>query len=65
MADGLRTFEDSVNNRSSDSPLDGLRSSVLAGACIVGGVIAIVQGGAWFIWLPLFLLAVLFTFFGK
>lgn len=65
MADGLRTFEDSVNNRSSDSPLDGLRSSVLAGACIVGGVIAIVQGGAWFIWVPLFLLAALFTFFGK
>jgi ubiquinone biosynthesis protein len=65
MADGLRTFEDSINNRSADSPLDGLRSSVLAGSCIVAGVIAIVQGGAWFIWLPLFIIAALFAFFGK
>lgn len=65
MADGLRTFEERVNDQKSESPLEGLQSSILAGSFIVGGVIAIVQGGGWFIWLPLFILAALFIIFGK
>ena len=36
----------------------GLRSAILAAACIVGGVIAVIQGGAPALWMTLFGLAI-------
>ena len=41
--------------RSSD-PLVGVRHSIIAGACILGGVLAVVQGGPLWLSIPLFLI---------
>jgi ubiquinone biosynthesis protein len=38
---------------------------VLAGACIVGGVIAVVQGGPLWLSIPLFVLGALLGVFGR
>lgn len=65
IAASVRFLEESINDRSPSSPLAGLRSSIIAGACIIGGVLAVVQGGSWFLWLPLFLSSFVFYFFGK
>ncbi len=64
-ADGLRYFEEVVNERTNEKPLEGLQSSVLAGACIVGGVITVVLSGPWFLWMILFSVAILLVLFGK
>ncbi len=43
----------------------GLRSGLMAGACIIGGVIAFVAGAPPLLWLGLFASSVIFFFFGK
>jgi ubiquinone biosynthesis protein len=48
-----------------ENPLSGLRSALMAGACIVGGVIAFVYGAHPILWSGLFVSSVLFFFFGK
>lgn len=65
VADGLRTFDESMKQSHPRSPLEGLRSSILAGSCIVGAVIALVQGGGWYIWLSLLLIGVILAFTRK
>ena len=42
IADSSRFWDRTVNTTPSENPLAGLRSSLIAGACIVGGVIALV-----------------------
>lgn len=64
-ADGLKFLEESINDRSPNNPLDGLRSGLLASACIIGGVIGLVQQSHWAIYTVMFTLALLFTIFGK
>ncbi len=65
-ADALRYAETNLNDATNErNPLEGLKSSVLAGACIVGGVIAVVLGGPIFLWLILFLTGILLALFGK
>lgn len=56
LSTGVRLFEERVV-APSESPLRGLRSSILAGSCVVGAVLALTQGAAWFVWGPLFLAA--------
>lgn len=65
MAAGYSYLEESLSDRTPDNPFAGLRSSILAGSCIVGGVLAIVGGGSWFLWLPLFTIGFLLAVFGK
>lgn len=66
MADGLRYFEGHVNDKSNaPNPLEGLRSGILAGSCLVGGVIALVLNGPIFVWAALFVLAFMLAAFGK
>lgn len=65
LSDVLRWAEDSVNDRTPNNPLAGLRSSILAGACIVGGVISLVQGGPPLLWASLFGAGILLGTFGK
>jgi ubiquinone biosynthesis protein len=65
FADGMRQLDENLNNRQEKkSELEGLKSAVLSGACIVGGVIAVVLGGPWLLWLPLFIIALLLYLFG-
>ncbi len=57
LATGVRFFEEQIDTHTPrPNPLAGLRSGILAGACIVAGALAAVQGGPWFLWLPLFTL---------
>lgn len=65
LTSGVSHLEESLNEQPQGSPLEGLRSGILAGACIVGGVIAVVQGGALWLSLPLFLLGALLGIFGR
>jgi ubiquinone biosynthesis protein len=64
LSSGFKFAEEALNDRS-PSPLAGLRSSVLAAACIVGGVIGVVQHAPGALWGGLFVLAVLLSLFGK
>jgi ubiquinone biosynthesis protein len=65
LASGFRFLEESINDRSPQNPLAGLRSSIIAGACIVGGVLALIQGGPVVLWIALFALGLLLSVFGK
>ena len=65
VASGFRFLEESLNDRSPQNPLAGLRSSILAGACIVGGVLALIQQGPIVVWVTLFVIGFLLSVFGK
>lgn len=65
FADGMRQLDENINNRQNENPLEGLKSAVLAGACIVGGVIAVVLNGPWLLWLVLFTIGLLLYLFGE
>lgn len=65
LSSGFRFAEEALNNRSPSNPLAGIRSSILAAACIVGGVLAVVQGTSPWLWGSMFALAFLFSLFGK
>ncbi|MCH8568441.1 MAG: hypothetical protein LAT67_09265 [Balneolales bacterium] len=65
FADSMRYLDESVNNRTNEKPLEGLKSAVIAGACIVGGVIAVVLNGPWLLWVVLFTVGIFLSLFGK
>ena len=65
LASGFRFLEEALNDRSPQNPLAGLRSSILAGACIVGGVLALIQQGPIVVWVALFVIGFLLSVFGK
>lgn len=65
LAVGYSYLEESLSNRTPENPLAGVRSGILAGSCIVGGVLAVVGGGPWLLWIPLFALGFLLAVFGK
>ena len=65
LASGFRFLEESLNDRSPQNPLAGLRSSIIAGSCIVGGVLTLIQGGPIVLWIGLFALGFLLSVFGK
>lgn len=49
LTTGVKFFEEQIDTHTPrTNPLAGLRSGILAGACIVGGAVAAVQGGPWF-----------------
>jgi ubiquinone biosynthesis protein len=61
----VKFAEEALSQRSRPNPLAELRSGILAAACIVAGVIAVIQGAALPLWLGLFVLALVFTLSGK
>ena len=65
LTSGAAYLEEAMADTSSPEPMAGLRSGILAGACIIGGVLSAVQGGA--LWLTgiLFGLGGLLALFGK
>jgi ubiquinone biosynthesis protein len=65
LSAGFKFAEEHLSNPSPQNPLAGIRSSIIAAACIVGGVIALIQGTADWLWVSLFSLAALLSLFGK
>lgn len=66
LADSLRYLEESVNETpTAERTPKGVRSSIIAAACIIGGTIAVVSGGHWLLWGGLFTVGVVLTLFGK
>ncbi|MCA9731087.1 AarF/ABC1/UbiB kinase family protein [candidate division KSB1 bacterium] len=60
-----RFWEDTIDDSPPQNPLAGMRSGLLAGSCIVGGVIAFVQGSDPYLWIILFTLGGALFLFGK
>ena len=56
LTSGAAHLEESLTDQPPSDPFAGLRSSVIAGACIIGGVIAAVQGGPLWLSIPLFII---------
>jgi ubiquinone biosynthesis protein len=65
LTSGVSQLEESLAERPTASPLEGLRSGILAGAFIIAGVISAVQGGALWLTLPLFVIGVLLAVAGR
>ncbi|WP_457653596.1 ABC1 kinase family protein [Rhodocaloribacter sp.] len=65
LSASFRHMEHRLDGTPKKDPLAGLRSSILAGSCIIAGVMAAVLGGPWFLWSALFTLALVLVFFGK
>jgi ubiquinone biosynthesis protein len=65
LSSGAHHLEETLARRAPPNPLAGVRSSILAAACIVGGVIAMIQDGSTALWLTLFGLAVVLTAWGR
>jgi ubiquinone biosynthesis protein len=65
LTSGVSHLGESLNEQPPSDPVEGLRSGILAGACIVGGVISVVQGGSLWLTVPLFGLGGLLALFGK
>ena len=65
LASGYGYLEESLSDRTPENPLAGLRSSIIAGSCILAGTWAAVSGGAWFLWGPLFLIGFILAVFGR
>ena len=65
LAAGFRVADEHLNNPTPSNPLAGVRGSILSAACIMGGVIAVIQGSSPLLWGGMFILAVLLAVFGK
>lgn len=65
LSAGFSFAEETLNSRPNQNPLVGIRSSILAAACIVGGVISLIQGGHVALSAALFAVALLLSMFGK
>jgi ubiquinone biosynthesis protein len=65
LTTGVSHLEESLNEQPPQDPMEGLRSGILAGAFIVGGVVSVVGGGSLWLSIPLFGLGGLLALFGK
>jgi len=65
IADSSRLWTQSVYESPKEEPLAGIKSTILAAACIIGGVIAMVQPTHPVIWISLFVVAFILFVFGK
>jgi ubiquinone biosynthesis protein len=65
FSDVARYIDEHLNENKNESPLDGLRSGIIAGSCIMGGVIGIIQDANIEIWLPLLIIGGGLALFGK
>lgn len=62
---GAHRLEELLSRRPPRDPLAGLRGSILAAACIVGGVLALIQHGPLALWAGLFALAAALAVWGR
>ena len=64
LAEGFRAAEEALQDHTRRNPIEGLRSGVVAGACIIGAVLAVVGGGPVLLWLALFAAGLLLFLLG-
>lgn len=65
-SDSSRSLEDFLNDgNTQENPLSGIKSALIAGACVVGMVISLVQDGHPALSVSLLIAAILFFIFGK
>lgn len=60
-----RLLEESLSRRAPENPMRGMRSALLASACLVAGVIALGGAGPPFLWILLFTLAAVLAVAGR
>ncbi len=65
LTTSVSQMEESLNETPPQDSLEGVRSGILAGSCIVGGVVAVVGGGSLWLSIPLFGLGGVLGLFGK
>jgi ubiquinone biosynthesis protein len=65
LSAGFRFADEHLNNRQPSNPLQGIKGSILAAACIVGGVLAVIQHATPLLWGGMFLLAIILAAFGR
>jgi ubiquinone biosynthesis protein len=65
LTDGGRYLEHTFHQRPPENMAAGLRSSVLAGACLIGGVIALTAGSPQALWIGLFTVAAVLAVAGR
>jgi ubiquinone biosynthesis protein len=65
IAESSRYWQQIFNAPQGENAMPGIRSGLMAGACIIGGVIAFVYGAPPLLWIGLFASSVVFFFFGK
>lgn len=58
LSEGLRKLESTLK-QPSNGPVSGIRATILAGFCVVAGVIVASLGGSWPVWVLLFTLAII------
>lgn len=56
LTSGVSRLEESLTDQPQSDPFAGVRSGVVAGSCIIGAVIAAVQGGSFWLSIPLFII---------
>jgi ubiquinone biosynthesis protein len=65
LSAGFKFADEHLNNRAPANPLQGIKGSILAAACIVGGVLAVIQHATPLLWGGMFLLAIILAAFGR
>ncbi len=64
LSRGAKVLDEQLNITKRPNPLAGLRSAILASACLIGGVLTIVQGGPIWLWILLFVAGGIWSVFG-
>lgn len=65
LSDVSRYLEDSMNGKAPQNPMAGIRSGLIAGACIISGILALIQHASPFLWIILLAAGVILSVFGK
>jgi ubiquinone biosynthesis protein len=65
LSAGFKFADEHLNNRSPANPLQGIKGSILAAACIVGGVNAMIADASPVVPAVLFVLAAVLGFWGR
>mgnify|MGYP005844740055 FL=1 len=65
LSDSARYLDETLNDQSPNNPLEGLRSGILASACLISAVLAIIQGANPFIWIFLLIVGGALYLFGN
>jgi ubiquinone biosynthesis protein len=65
FSDVARYIDEHLNENKNESPLDGLRSGIIAGAFIMGGVLGLIQGAGPEIWVTFLVIGITLALFGK
>ncbi|HEX9108312.1 MAG TPA: AarF/UbiB family protein, partial [Longimicrobiales bacterium] len=65
ITSGVRLLEEASSQRAPRDPFPGIRSAVLAAACLIGGVLSVVTHGPIVLSVILFVLATLLTIFSR